>query len=161
MKSSNKWTSVVVSLVFVAFAFQNCSNQNATTSSNSNNTPVLYGDEAQDLISVMEKAGVVDFEAQNSLALPELVSLSTLNMTCSRLYNQTARQCLFKFRNEDGSYRTIKTTSAIVDKIIELLIAFRIQCSGNCNEVETYTVYNLKCAKNTVFPFQSKCMFTK
>jgi hypothetical protein len=161
MKSSNKWTSVVVSLVFVAFAFQNCSNQNATTSSNSNNTPVLYGYEAQDLISVMESAGVVDFNAQNSLALPELVSLATSNMTCSRLRTGTARQCLFKFRTENGTYSTIKTTTAIVDKIIELLIAFRIQCSGNCNEVETYTVNNLKCAKNTVFPIESKCIFTK
>jgi hypothetical protein len=161
MKSYLKWGALAVSLVCLVLVFQNCSIKSSGSSTSTSGKAQAYSFDAQDLIQVMESAGVVDFAAQNSLANPETLNLVVVNMTCSRLNTGSARQCVFKFKKEDGTYKTLKTTISVVDRVIQFLYASGVQCTNNCNDAETYTVSTVNCTKNINFPDQSQCSFVK
>ncbi|MEQ1721680.1 MAG: hypothetical protein ABL930_00800 [Pseudobdellovibrio sp.] len=158
MKSYLKWGAIAAALVCVALVFQNCSK---SKKSSSTGEASVYGQDAQNIISVMEGAGIVDKAAQSSLTVPETINLIATSMICSRVNTGTARQCVFYFKNSDGVTKSAKSTTSAVDSIIQMLAASGIKCANNCNDVESYTVVSVKCIKNTNFPDQSQCSFIK
>jgi hypothetical protein len=158
MKSYLKWGSVAASLVCVALVFQNCSKSKKASTSGEES---VYGQDAQNIISVMEGAGLVDAAAQASLTVPETINLNATSMNCSRLNAGSAKQCVFYYKNADGITKTAKSSSSDVISIIQLLSASGVQCANNCNDSESYTVVSVSCIKNTNFPEQSQCTFVK
>ncbi|MBY0553789.1 hypothetical protein K2P97_04615 [bacterium] len=159
MKSYLKWLAATLGLICLVVVFQNCSKKNYESTPNA----TLTGADAQALIGVMESAGIQDPVAINSLALPQKINLSAVNMNCSRLNSENSQQCVFTIKKDDGTTKTVKTSIQTSATVIELLSAVgaKLTCTTDCNDVEGYLVKSVSCTKNTSFPEQSVCKFKK
>lgn len=159
MKSYLKWLVALVGLVCIIVLFQNCSKKNTKASDVS---ATLYETDAQQLIGLMESAGIKDNGKSTGLST-SIQSLRAESMTCKRFIAGNGQECSFKVKKEDGSYKINKTTSQASLAMVQFLFGIGVKnsCTTDCNDVESYSVTSVVCDKNFEFSSQSTCTFNK